>query len=223
VIATALVLSGSRGGLFSLALELVSLGLLAIASAPRRSGSRAKTVLVGAVGGLALAVAIAFGVVWVGADAVANSLADIPDAVASQDPISRNVIWHDTLALVRDHPLLGTGIGAYEMAFGGYTKSTGYSRILQAHCDYLQVLADAGAVGAVLAILFAVTLGIYVTRGVRRTDSVTRGVALGAACGCVGLLVHSFVGLAFLFAAALVVRASVVDGGARHLVRREVQ
>ena len=79
MIATALVLSGSRGGLFSLAVKLVALGLLAIASAPKRRGSRAKTALVGAAGGLALAVVVALGVVWVGADTVASSLADIPD------------------------------------------------------------------------------------------------------------------------------------------------
>jgi O-antigen ligase len=232
VIATALVLSRSRGGLFSVAAELVALVLLAVVSAPARGGSRVRAATVGAAGGLALIVAVALGVFWVGSDAVANSLADIPDAVASESPISRNVIWRDTFALVRDHPVLGTGIGAYETAFGAYTQSTGYARIQHAHSDYLQVLADAGAAGAVLAILFAVTLGIYVTRGVRRTDSVTRGVALGAACGCIGLLIHSFVdfnmqipsnGLAFLFAAALAARASAVDSRSADLVRREVQ
>jgi O-antigen ligase len=232
VIAVALVLSGSRGGLLSVAAELVALGLLAVVSAPRRGGLRARTAVAGAAGGLALAVVVALGVVWVGSDTVASSLADIPDAVASESPISRNVIWRDTLALVRDHPLVGAGVGAYETAFGSYTKSTGSARILHAHSDYLQVLADAGAAGAVLAILFAVALGYHAARGVRRTDSATRGVALGAACGCIGLLIHSFVdfnmqipsnGLAFLFASALVARGSAVGGGSADLVPRGVQ
>lgn len=95
--------------------------------------------------------------------------------------------------------------------------------MLYAHDDYLQVVADGGIPGALLAILFVGVVGTSLVRAVRIGDPVLRGVALGAGAGCVGLLIHSVVdfnlqipsnAIAFLFASAMVVRASSIGAPA---------
>lgn len=228
VMGMALVLSRSRGGLFSFGMELIFLGMLSLAVASRRGLARWKAF----AGVVALAACIGLGIVWLGSDSVAESLAKLPDEALSERDLSRNGIWRDTVALVDDHLALGTGIGAYGTAFTRYTRSSGNAAVLQAHNDYLQVLADAGVVGAVLAILFVAGLCRAGFSGIQRKDPVMGGVALGAATGCFGLLVHSFFdfnmqipsnALVFLVVASLVVRAASTDAGARHLaVRRQV-
>jgi O-antigen ligase len=217
IICLSIVLSRSRGGVLSLFGELAFLALAAFATRPRRHGAGGRAAAASLAGALALGACVVAGLFWIGREAVARSVADLPETISSTSAISRGVIWRDTLALVADHPLLGTGIGAYATAFGAYTRSGGTIAVHQAHNDYLQVVADAGAVGAVLAILFAVGLGLYGISSIRRQDTILRGVALGATSGCVGLLIHSFVdfnlqipsnALAFLFTSALVVRAA---------------
>jgi O-antigen ligase len=230
VIGTAVVLSQSRGGLLAVAAGVVFLGILTVVSAPVHGSGRARTVAVGAAGGAALAACMAVGVLWVGSDAVVTSLADLPGDISSESATSRSGIWHDSLPLVAARPLLGSGVGAFGEAFSSATASSGSAQVRHAHNDYLQVLVDAGAAGALLAILFAVGIGAAVVRGVRRRDPTLRGVALGASAGCFGLMVHSFVdfnmqipsnALAFLFAAALVVRAATADGLPERIVKGE--
>jgi O-antigen ligase len=217
VICAAAVLSGSRGGLLSLAAAGVFLATLASVSGRASEGRRWRTA---ALGGTALAGCVVAAVMWVGADAVVASLSELPDQVGSESAISRSGIWRDATALVAARPLAGSGVGAFGVAFSAVSGAPGIAVVRHAHNDYLQVLIDAGALGALLAILFVVGLGGAVVSGVRRRDPMIRGVALGAAAGCFGLLVHSFVdfnmqipsnALAFLFAAALVVRAGVVE------------
>ena len=228
VMGVALVLSRSRAGLFSFGMELIFLGMLALAFASRRGVAAWKAV----AGVVVLAACIGLGIVWLGADSVAESLSTIPDEALSEEDLSRNGLWRDTAALVRDHRMVGTGIGAYATAFTAYTRSSGNAAVHQAHNDYLQVLADAGVVGGVLAILFVVGLGRVGFSAIQRRDPVIGGIALGATTGCFGLLVHSFFdfnlqipsnALAFLFTASLVVRSASIDAGSRHLaVRRQV-
>ena len=158
-----------------------------------------------------------------------DATTDAQDTAVSDGAISRNAIWSDTLILVKSHPMVGTGIGAFGTAFASVTRSSGAAVVLHAHSDALQIVADAGAIGAGLAILFVAGLGFSARKGSRAEDPVLRGVALGAAAGCFGLFVHSWVdfnlqipsnALAALFVAALMIRASGIDGVPVGLVPR---
>jgi O-antigen ligase len=60
-----------------------------------------------------------------------------------------------------------------------------------AHNDYLQALADGGAVGGALALVFIVLLGRAVWRATRAADPLEAGLALGSGAGLFALLVHS--------------------------------
>ena len=86
---------------------------------------------------------------------------------------------------------LGAGIGAYAQAYTPFDDRSGLERVEQAHNDYLQVLADAGIVGAAIAGFFLFVLFKTVRRNISRENIYRRGVAMGASAGIFAILVHS--------------------------------
>jgi O-antigen ligase len=91
-----------------------------------------------------------------------------------------------------DHPVIGTGLGAFGVVYTGYDTRNGLYRLEQAHNDYLQVLSDGGIVGAVLGLIFLVALFRMGFSRRESRDDFRRGVATGALAGCFAVLVHSF-------------------------------
>lgn len=224
VMGVAVAISRSRAGVLCFAAEFAALGLLVLASFSRRQDMDRRKLGAALVLGIALlAAGVWVGVGWVGLDSVARGLSRLPDEIYATDQISRKGIWLDTIRLIEDHPAVGVGLGAYATAFPQYGSGPGIFIVRQAHNDYLQALAEGGIVGGLLAVLFGWFLVRSLLHGLQRRDRVARGVALGAAAGCVGLLLHSLVdfnlqipsnALAFLFSTALVVRAAALPGGA---------
>jgi O-antigen ligase len=199
VMALALVLSLSRGGIISLAAAFMFLVLMSfrlpvrrvIANAGRRiPRSVSQTAVVFAIVAIVLA-----GIFWLGADPVVNRV--IHGQSASGDSAketffsSRGWVWRDTLSMIRANPVLGVGLGAYETAFSIYTKSDGSLRVPQAHNDYLQVVADCGVVGGIIALWFIVSVFRAVAQGTRSRDPLYAGLALGSGAGMFAMLVHS--------------------------------
>ncbi|MGH9803104.1 MAG: O-antigen ligase family protein, partial [Blastocatellia bacterium] len=88
--------------------------------------------------------------------------------------------------------LLGVGLGAYETAYPVYARDNGMQGVVaEAHNDYLQILADGGIVGGLLAAWLIVVLARSVFRGLASRDSLQAGLAIGAGAGLLGMLVHS--------------------------------
>jgi O-antigen ligase len=97
------------------------------------------------------------------------------------------------------------------------TRSDGSIRVPQAHNDYLQVVADCGMLGGLIALWFLVATFRAIWRGVRSQDRLMAGLALGAGGSVFAILVHSLfdfnlqlpgTALLFLVACALVARIS---------------
>src|SRR5262245_58349965 len=105
-------------------------------------------------------ITIGAGVWWIGADPVIRRIENSGFASHSTDAghraetffQSRGWIWRDTAAMIRDKWALGVGIGAYPTAYPIYNSRDGSLLVEQAHNDYLQVMADAGIFGAVIAL-----------------------------------------------------------------------
>ena len=93
--------------------------------------------------------------------------------------------------MIRANPVLGVGLGAYETAFPIYSVSDGSLRVPQAHNDYLQVTADVGIVGALIALWFIIEVFRAVSKGIRSGDRLVAGLALGTGGGIFAILVHS--------------------------------
>lgn len=198
MMAIALVLTNSRGGMLSMVCEI--LFLAAVAAVFRRRGPRgegeeaaggrvrAAAIRVGL--GFAMIVTVFFGVLYFGGE---DALSRLVGTVNSEDPTTgRAHFWEGAIQIVKDHPLVGTGLGAFGAAYPRYDTANGTYRLEQAHNDYLQILTDGGVVGGALGLLFIIVLVRVALRRMQSHDKFRRGVALGALAGCAGALVHSF-------------------------------
>lgn len=183
LMATALLLSGSRGGLVALLAGLVFLAILTI-----RQVGRSHAFLSVALAAALVLIALA-GAVFVGGD---TSLTRFSESAAGDDiSASRTYIWGTSLKIISEHLPLGAGLGAFPQAYTRFDTSGGAQRVEQAHNDYLQVLADAGVIGVVLGAIFVFMLFREGMRNVKGQNKFRRGVAVGAFTGCFTILVHS--------------------------------
>lgn len=195
LMAVALVMTNSRGGIISLVAELLFVvSLMGIRRRHRKKHTEKKPRIKSAAvkAGLALAMVLAVfgGVVLLGGE---EALSRFAGSVNADDPTTgRAHFWGVTVDIIKNHPVIGTGLGAFGVVYTGYDSRNGLYRLEQAHNDYLQVLSDAGIVGAVLGLAFLVALfRMGFTRRESR-DDFRRGVATGALAGCFAVLVHSF-------------------------------
>lgn len=196
LIGIALIMTGSRGGMISFVAEAVFLIAFtrfrrdddAVQAGEKSSRARSALTRVGLA--LALVLVIVGGAVMFGGEA---ALSRMLGTVNSNDPTTgRAHFWGVTLDIIKDRPLIGSGLGSYGLAYTQYDSRNGEVRLEQAHNDYLQTMSDAGIVGVGLGLLFVVVL--FRSGFARRetNDVFRRGIAIGALAGCFGVLVHSF-------------------------------
>ena len=179
----ALLLSGSRGGLVSLLAEIFLLLILTTRTkSPAQLGIKiGLTVL--------LTATIVFGAILIGGE---SSLTRIAETASSQDfTTNRTHIWSVTLAVIKNNLPFGAGLGAFGVAYTPLDTLSGLERVEQAHNDYLQILADAGIVGFIIAAFFVFKLFQNGLRNAKTSDKFRRGVCIGALSGCFAVLVHS--------------------------------
>ena len=123
------------------------------------------------------------GVVGAGAAVVGLTIAQQwPQRVVNALSATRHGLWQDALTLWAQHPLIGSGPGAFRR----FSKHATISTHETAHMSLLQIGAETGLMGA---LLFAavITLGfVMATRG-RPAATLIVSAALSA------LLIHSFV------------------------------
>ncbi|MFL6209351.1 MAG: O-antigen ligase family protein [Pyrinomonadaceae bacterium] len=213
LMAAALVVTNSRGGILSLAVEVLLLFILG-GAVRRRSdetgGGRVRAALVRAGAGLVLVLALLASALMLGGE---QSLSRLVGTVNADDPTTgRAQFWRGTIEVIKAHPVIGAGLGAFGVAYPRYDPLHGELRLEQAHNDYLQILADAGVLGGVLALFFVAALGRMGLARLNSADKFRRGTAAGALAGCGAVLVHSFfdfplhitsIALLFLLLAAL--------------------
>jgi O-antigen ligase len=183
LIFTALIFSRSRMGILSAVASLIAvLGLAGSSSLSKRTRTVVASLLLLGVVGI---------VVWVGSDPVVTRF-EILGQEYSQTNQNRISIWRDTLHLIRQHPLLGTGLGTFSVAYTSVQTAFPNLLVDHAHCDYLEVVSELGVPGGIL--VFGSIFWILV-RAVRRyrkaEDRFDTAVCLGCIGSVVAILVHS--------------------------------
>lgn len=111
---------------------------------------------------------------------------------------SRLTIWRESLPIIRDFYLTGTGAGTYGLAMGLYQESRFWVGSMQqwayfntAHSHYVQVLAEGGlllALPVVTAMILAAKLGLA---AIRTDKGEVFWMRVGAAAGLAGIAVQS--------------------------------
>ncbi len=191
----ALILTNSRGGIIAMVAEV--LFLVAFGGFQRRKKGvveekslRIRNAGLRAAAALVLIVGLFASVVLLGGE---SALTRFVGSVNSDDPSTgRAHFWSVTLDIIKEHPIVGTGLGAFAVVYTRYDSRNGLYRLEQAHNDYLQVLSDGGIVGALLGLFFVVMLFRMGFERRESRDDYRSGVALGALAGCFAVLVHSF-------------------------------
>ena len=183
-----LLLTGSRGGLVAVMVEIVILGWVVIVYNPL-PGKRARL----AATGLAL-VAGAAVFFWLVPSYVLTRLGTISNYVPATSEGNRPALWRNSLGIFRDHPLAGAGMGSFVTAYPAHQTEAQDLVTEHAHNDYVEALAETGLLGGVLigvalALFFPIVFG---NLGYRLSGE-PGWIQFGAAISCCGLIVHSFV------------------------------
>jgi O-antigen ligase len=177
----ALLLSASRGGIVSLAVEMLVLMLILMA---RRARGRA-LVLVGA----AVLIAV-LAVSWIGARQILERFSGYQSVDISAG--KRGSMSRDTWRIFMDHPVLGTGLGTLQLVFPPYDSLYDGKIVNHTHNDYLEALAETGALGGLCCLWFLCVLLAESWRGLRNAgNNFGSAVNLSGLVGCSGFLVHS--------------------------------
>jgi O-Antigen ligase len=183
---SALVLSGSRGGIVSFVFEIAVLALLVRS----QSAARWKAGRVLVAGSLAL-VALGF-VAWVGAGKAIErfSALNVHDVSLSR----RISIARGAGHIFLDHPIKGCGLGTLVDVYPRYETVYDGRLVDHVHNDYMEGLAETGGLGALCGFFFLWNLYRESRTNVRAEQShLSRALHAGAIAALVGLLVHSAV------------------------------
>jgi O-antigen ligase len=185
VMGLSLVLSLSRSGITAFALALVVSAWLV---ARRQSTASLRTA---GAAYLVFVVLVAIG--WGGVDTVASRFA----TASWNDVGGRLGAWEDTLRIIRDFPLAGTGLNTFGEAMLHYQTVVHDPPVhfSQAHNDYLQLASEGG-----LLVGLPIVAAIFIfVREVRRRfregvdDVTTYWLRVGATTGLVAIALQEFV------------------------------
>ncbi len=218
MMAVALIFSLSRGGMLALAAQglafiilprLISRKLNPIHQ-NRDFGGNKLIIPVAAIAVLVMAL-------WIGYEPLLKRVGGTLSQGAGEYSVTtRMEYWRASWRIFLDHPLAGAGIGAFPAVYPAYGKSTAkFERLEQTHNDYLQLLTDAGIIGALLGIWFLFELIAAVRRiwpDINQLRGSDTAIVAGGCISMIGIFIHSFLdfnlqiaanALLFLFVVAL--------------------
>ena len=200
LLASASLLSASRGGMLSLAGGLLVLALTQGSTALRRRLAVPATI--------ALIAALGVGAFWLSGDRAAARLS-YSNVANDLEGSGRLSFWQIALDAIEAHPVLGSGFGTFpDVSTVGRSPDIP-NAVERAHNDYLEFAADLGLplTGLWLVVLTTVVIAI---RRRWRTDARHAPYAALAFAATAGLALHSIVDFplqipanAYLYAALL--------------------
>ncbi len=199
VLMAALVLSRSRMGLLSAASSLVIvIGLMAM--------TRKGAPLAAAVVFLILSCSFA---AWIGVRPAFMRFEGVGQEFSG--PESRLSIWPGAVELIRAHPLLGTGLGTFPIAYTAVQSTFLTQFVNHAHNDYLELASDIGIPAA--AMLFLSMIGVAghaLRRFLKVSSRFERYVALASVGSIAAILLHSLADFNLYIPANALVFAAVL-------------
>ena len=176
-----LLFSASRMGILSLLLSFTVVALLF--RNPARGQRLSKTPIF--ILGLAL-----FWGALIGLDAVISRFFTVSEGFKG-----RWEIYANTLQIIKDFPLLGSGLGTFIQVFPAYRSFHVEGFVSHAENDFIQLASEVGLVGiGLLAVAFLFLL-YKAFSGIRKLspEDSRRYIGIGGLVGTLALLIHSMV------------------------------
>ncbi|OFV95863.1 MAG: hypothetical protein A3F68_00960 [Acidobacteria bacterium RIFCSPLOWO2_12_FULL_54_10] len=179
VIFLGIIFSQSRMGIFSALISMALIGILWFTSSLNR-------FLAMVIIALYLIAGVLAGI-WTGVEPVLDRY-----EFAGSDISVRTAIWSDSLSLILDRPLLGSGIGSFVSAYPEFQTTALTYLIDHAHNDYLEFAVELGIPAAIL--FFGMFFFLLWKSGAAfyslRSES-KRFLALGSCGSIFAILLHS--------------------------------
>ena len=176
-----LILSASRMGILSL---LFSFSLIILLVRNPREGSRfsKRSVFI-------LGLAILWGA-SIGLDAVISRFFLISDDLGM-----RRMIWENTQKIVKDFPVVGSGLGTFTQVFPMYRSFHIRGLVTHAENDFLQLVSEVGIMGFGLVLVLFLILIVRAVSNVRSLSLTEpqRYIGIGGLVGILALMCHSLV------------------------------
>lgn len=176
VMVLSLVWTMSRSGIAAFA---VATALLSVRVFARFSGGRRIAVVA------FLLVVVLFALLWKGLDTIF-------DWYSQTNTLEwRFELWRDTMAIVRDFPLFGTGLDTYGASTLLYPMSDPGWHAMEAHNDYVQILSE----GGVLLATAVAAAAWQLARGIRAAFAqpeppTSYWIRVGATVGLVAIAIQ---------------------------------
>ncbi len=185
VMVIGLVMTRSRMGNTAFFASLMIAGGLALLLMKHKSAST--TILLSSL----LIIDVAIVGTFFGVDKVAERLQGTSIEKESRDEVSR-----DTFNMWLDNPVLGTGAGSYQYSYPSYRSADVTTTRLYdyAHNDYLQFLAEFGALASLLLLLAVLLCFYWALQAMRlRRDDLFKGLGFASAMAIIAIGIHSLV------------------------------
>ncbi len=126
--------------------------------------------------------------VWLGVGPVIERFSEVDISYEA-----RRIFYKNTLEMIGDFPLAGTGKGTYVNAYPMYEAVDDRLRLSFAHNDYLEFAAENGVVAGGALALAGIGLAVWLAAMWRRRRSgFAKGIGLGAMLGVAAILIHGF-------------------------------
>ncbi len=170
----ALVVSTSRSATVGVAVAAIVGAVLAT----NRHGARSRKWL--------LAAAVAAVLVFVSIPVSSQLLAKF-DQLKDNATGSRRQIWIETLPIIHDFALAGTGLGTYRMTMLVYQRTEREILFNTAHDEYLQLAAEGGMLVGIPLLLAACALIAAIARRLRDDTSSGFWIRAGAVASLAGI------------------------------------
>jgi O-antigen ligase len=140
--------------------------------------------------GVAAALALGAGAAWLNLEGLTQRVVTTMSR-AELDATGRLTIWRETLRIVRDFPLLGTGVGTFADTMFVYQQTARDVLFNSAHNEYLQLLTEGGVPLLMLGIAGAVLLARAARTRLAADVGAHQFLRVGACSALIGVAVQS--------------------------------
>jgi len=108
--------------------------------------------------------------------------------------LGRLEIAKNSLAIIKDFPVFGVGLGSFGHIFAYYQRLLSSSAyFVYLHNDHLQLVVEVGLLGSFFYFAFIYKMFASILKKLKqRQDIFAKYITLGGFCGLLGVIVHSF-------------------------------